>query len=254
MRYARLTALALVERRRRLLGLLALAALFLAMAAGTSALARDPHGGFDMDALFQVGGYPLVSGALLSGWLLGRYPLLAVLVLTAGVVSVDRVAGHARLYAVRPGSLPVLYAIRALVLWTIAFLLSALLLPVFDLLLLGRWAGPATLVLILAYVVVYGGLTFALSTWTRGDGWIAALLAIAGILWHALLRGGVLDGVPPGGRQFVTMVLPPHGALFALEGAFANVQPIPWEAFGYCAGYGAILLALGALSLRMREV
>lgn len=253
MSWLALARLALVERRRRIAGLLALAALFLAAAAASAALARDPHGGYDLDRMFTVGGYPLVSAALLAGWLLGRFPLVAVLVLCAGVVSGDRASGQARLYAVRPGPVAGIYLVRLAALGAAAFLLSALLLPLFDLLLLGRWAGPATLVLILAYVLVYGGLTFFLSVWTRGDAWIAVLMGIAAIIWHALLRGGLLGTLAPGGRQLISMILPPHGALFGLESAFANVQPIPWDAFGYCAGYGLILLALGAIGLVLRE-
>lgn len=249
-----LALLALRERRGRILGLALLALLFLAGAAATALLARDPHGGFALDRLFQAGGLPLASGALLMGWALGRFPLVATIVLTAGVVSGDRVAGHARILAARPRSPLAVYGTRLAVLGLLAFALSALLLPAFDLLLLGRWAGPATLVLVLGTVLAYGSLVALLSVWTRGDAWVAVLLAGAAFVWHALLRAGVLAGLPPGGRRFITLVLPPQGALYALETAFADVQPIPWAALGYTAVYAAAALALAAVSLLRREI
>ena len=42
---------------------------------------------------------------LLIGWLVGRFPMIAALVLMQGAFSSDRAAGYARLYAVRPRSL-----------------------------------------------------------------------------------------------------------------------------------------------------
>jgi len=207
----------------------------------------------DADRLYLLGGYPLVSALLLLGWLLGRFPLLATLVLVSGVVSRDRTEGFARLYAVRPVAPLAVYGTRFAVLAALAFGISAILLPAFDLLMLGTWAGPATLVLIFANVVLFGGLTALLSVWTRGDGWIALLLALAALVWDALRSAGALP-FPPGVRDFVAFVLPPQAALFRLEEAFGAIEPIPWDAFLYVVGYGVVMLVLAALSLRRREV
>lgn len=232
---------------------MAFAAAFLAAGSSAALLFRDPAGHVGFDALFRVGGYAGVSALLLTGWLIGRYPLIATLVLLAGVVSHDREMGYARLYAVRPVSPLRVYGVRIVALAGIAFALSAALLPAFDLLMLGHWAGPATLVLILAHVLVYGGLTALLSVWTRADAWIVLFLALLAMVWQALVDAGAAP-LPPGARDVVTFLLPPQGALAELEGAFADVQPIPWDAFVYAAGYGMAMFALAALSLVRREI
>ncbi|MBI4409069.1 MAG: hypothetical protein HY561_05145, partial [Gemmatimonadetes bacterium] len=175
-------ALSLRSQRRRLLGLLAFAALFLAAGLTARVLAVGPDGHVELDPLFLTGGYTLVSALLLLGWMLGRYPLIATLVLLAGFISHDVHAGYARLYHVRPVSPLRFYAARFAALAAGAFLVSAVLLPAFDLLMLGTWAGPATFVLILSYVLAYGGLVALLSVWTRADAWVALLLAITAMI------------------------------------------------------------------------
>lgn len=251
---AALIAPSLRALRRRIGGLAGFSVLFLLIAAGIRLVVPRHEGHLEVEQLFQLGGYPLVSGLLLFGWVLGRFPLIATLVLLAGVFSHDRARGYTRLYAARSVSLLHIYATRFVVLLGLAFLLSAVLLPAFDVLLIGRWAGPATLVLIAAYVLTYGSLMAVLSVWTRGDAWIALGLALAAILWHSMRTAGALDAAPTAAREVVTLLLPPHGALFALESAFANVQPIPWYAFAYVLGYSALLLLIAGLSFRYREI
>lgn len=247
-----MAALTVRQRRRRLIGLALFGMVFL-VAGAAAALLFGEGGDVHLDQLFIVGGYPLASGALLLGWLLGRLPLIAVLVLMAGLVSEDRHNGMARLTAIRPASLPAVYGVRFAVLALLAFAVSAVVMPLFDVLMLGQWAGPATLVLIAANVVVYGGLVALLSVWTRADAWIALFLATCATLWAALLRA---DAVPigAGARQFITFLLPPQPALFALENAFADVAPIPWNAFAYAVGWGAAMLMLAGVSLRRRQL
>lgn len=253
MSVLRLAWLDVLARRKRIVVLLLFAGLFLAAGVAARLLVSDEHGHVNADHLFLVGGYPLVSALLLMGWVLGRFPLIATLVLMAGLFSDDHARGHARLLAVRPTSLVRLYGTRFAVLGAVAFGISAVLLPAFDLLLLGTWAGPATLVLILSQVLVFGGLTALLSVWTRGDAWITLLLAVGALVWDALLRADALL-VPPGVRDVVGFVLPPQAMLFELEGAFAEIQPIPWEAFTFVAGYGLVMLVLAAFSLTQREL
>lgn len=249
----RLAWLDVLARRRRVLVLLGFAGLFLAAGIAARLLVADEHGHVDADRLFLVGGYPLVSALLLMGWLLGRFPLIATLVLMAGIFSEDRARGHARLLGVRPIPLLQLYATRFVVLAAVAFAISAVLLPAFDLLLIGMWAGPATLVLILTYVLVFGGLTALLSAWTRADAWGALLLAVGALVWDALTRADVLL-VTPGVRDVVRFVLPPQSRLLELESAFGSIEPIPWDAFVFAAGYGTVMLAIAAFALTRREL
>lgn len=248
----RLAGLELLARRRRIFALLATAALFLAAGATAAALGRE-DGHVEFDRLFQIGGYPLISGMLLAGWLLGRFPMIATLVLVAGVVADDREDSRARLLAVRPLHPALVYGARFLVLGAMAFLLSAVLLPAYDLLLLGEWAGPATLVLILAHVAVWGGVTALLSVFTRLDAWIALMLALLALVWTSLGTAGMMPLAGPV-AEAVGFVLPPQPSLLALEGAFADIQPIPWDAFWFCVGYGVVGVALAGLAVGRREV
>lgn len=247
-----IAALTLRERRRRVLGLVAFAGLFLAAGVTASLFARDEHGHVNIDQLFVVGGFPLVSGLLLVGWFIGRYPLIAALVLLAGIFSHDHANGFTRIYSVRPTSLLRIYGVRFAILGAVAFLLSALLMPIFDLIMLGTWAGPATFILILANLLVYGGLVALLSVWIRADVWVAVGLAIFAIIWDALRRADALL-VPNGLADFMSFILPPQAALLQLEEAFGNLQPIPWDAFAYAAIYGVALLALAGVGLLRRE-
>lgn len=247
----RMAALELGARRRRILALLVAAALFLAAGATAATLGRH-DGHVEFDRLFEVGGYPLISGMLLAGWLIGRFPLVATLVLMAGVVADDREDSRGRLLAVRPVPPALLYGARFLVLGAAAFVLGALLLPAFDLVMLGEWAGPATLALILAHVLVWGGLTALLSVFTGLDAWIALMLALLALVWTSLGGAGMLPLAPPL-VDAVAFVLPPQSSLFALEGAFADLEPIPWDAFWFAAGYGAIGLILAGLLVGRRE-
>src|SRR5690606_7252308 len=133
-----------------------------------------------------------------------------------------------------------------------AFALSAVLMPLFDLIMLGRWGGPMTFVLIASYVLTFGSLTFLLSVWTRADAWLALLLALAAMVWHALRRGDLLAGTPPGVREVITLLLPPHGAIIQIERAFAQAQSVPWPAFFFVVLYAAMILVLTAASLNRR--
>ena len=240
-------------RVRRTFALLGFALLFLVAGVLARTLAGTHDGHVEMGELFEVGGYPLASTLLLLGWLLGRYPMIAILVLMGGIVSEDRTNGMGRLYAVRPTSLVGIYLARYLAIVVIAFVISALLLPAFDMLLLGTWAGYATLILIASYIAVYGSLCFLLSVWLRNEAWVALGLAVTAMIWNALLRSGTLANAPPGIREIVAILLPPQGALFQLESAFADVQPVPWGAFGYVMIYAAILVVAAVVSLRIRE-
>ncbi len=253
MRDAGLLLLALRARRRRLVLLAAFALVFLA-AAATARVAAGHEGHVEFDRLFQIGGYPLISGMLLLGWLLGRFGMIAAFVLLAGVFSSDRADGTARLLYARPLSPVRLYFTRFALFAVVAFVISALLMPLFDLVMLGSWAGPMTFVLIGAYVLAFGSLTFLLSVWTRADAWIALLLTISAMVWHSLRRGDLLAGTAPGIREAITFLLPPYGAILEIEQAFAQTLPVPWSAVLFVAMYSVLLLLLAGASLLRREV
>lgn len=235
-------------------GLIAFALLFLLSAIAARLLVGTEHGQVEMGNLYMVGGYPLVSALLLLGWLIGRYALIATLAMMAGIISADRADGTMRLYAVRPTSLSRLYLLKFAACAAVVFVLSSLLMPAFDLLLLGRWAGPSTFVLVMSYILVYGSLTFFLSVWVRGEVWLTVMLAIVALLWDALIRGGKLGDAPPGVREVVTVLLPPQSALFRIESAFGAETALPWGAFLFVCAYSLILLAAGLVSLRVREL
>jgi hypothetical protein len=228
-----------------------------AVLVGSAALARLLSSGSDhveLDRIFELGGTTLASAFLLLGWLVGRFPLIATLVLFAGFFSHDRETGLARLYLARPVSPLAVYGVRFITLATAAFLVSIVVLPAFDLVLLGDWAGTATFVLAGAYIIAYAGLVALLSVWTRADAWIALLFGVAAMTWDALRSADMLVLLPAGGRQFVSLILPPHGALFALESAFGNVQSIAWPAFMDICIYGFTLTLVAALLIRTREI
>jgi len=246
-------ALELGRLRRRALWLLAFGAVFLA-AATTGRLLGGEAGHVEFDALMQVGGYPMVSALLLSGWLVGRFPMLAALVLLAGVYSEPRQSGLARLLEVRPRQPLLLLALRIKLAFLLALAISLAVPVSFDVIMLGRLPGVSLVALVAANVLVYGALTALLSTFLRGDAWAAAFLMILAVTWHALLRSGILATSPPGIREVVTVVLPPQGALLQLETAFAADLAVPVPALLFAAAYAALALLLAGVIASRRDL
>lgn len=246
--------LTLRSRARRIGGLLVFAAVFLLAALTARALTGGGEDHLDLDRLFQFGGSTLVSALLLLGWLIGRFGALAALVLLAGSFGNDHAAGHARLFAARPVSLPLLYAGRWLVLTATAFLIGVAVLPLFDLILLGHPSGWGVVPLVAAQVLVFASLTALLGTFTRADAWLALLLGIVAAIWEALRRMDFMQAAAPAVREVVSFLLPPQGALYRLETAFAGAQPVPIDALLYTAIYAALLLLLAGLVLSRREL
>lgn len=232
-----------MRRRWRVLGLAAGALALLGVAVLAAVLARGPDGRVLIGPLLDAGGSGLVSALVFTGWLVGRFPLLAAVVLAGGVT---------RELADETSTEPWRWAAPLAVTMASAFALGTGLLPVFDLVLLGAWGGLATPVYVAAQVLVFGALTAFISLWTRWDGWFALLLAAAAMGWHYLAETGLGPDWPILG-DLVSFLLPPQRALVALEEAFAGVQPIPWPAFAYAVGYAAALLLITALVLRRRS-
>lgn len=246
--------LSLRSRARRLVGLSAFGLAFLAAGATARIFTGREHGHVELDMLFEIGGTTLVSVLLLLGWLIGRFPMIAALVLMSGIFSDDRARGHARLYAVRPSSMIVLYGMRTLMFAVIAFALSAVLIPGFDLLILNEWSGTSALALIAAQIMVYASLTALLSVATRADAWIALFLGILATVWYALRRADFLQGMPSFVRETVSVLLPPQGALLRVETAFANSLPVPADAMLYILIYAVLILLLAGIGLARREL
>lgn len=246
--------LTLRARLPRLLGLCAFGVLFIAAGATARLATGGEHGHVEVGRLFELGGSTLVSALLLLGWLIGRFPLIAVLVLMSGVFSDDRAAGYARLYAVTPRSQILLYGARVLMLGLLAFLLGATLLPAFDLVVLGSWPDASVFALVAAQVITFGALTALLSVFTRADAWAALFLGVIAIVWDALRRMDFFHDSAPFIRETVSVLLPPQGALLRIEAAFGAMQPVPWDAFLYVVLYGTLALLLGGAALSRREL
>ncbi len=253
MKGAALVWLDLRARRRRIALLVAFAFVFFA-AALVARIAAGDEGHVEFDRLFQIGGYPLISGMLLLGWMLGRFGMVAAFVMLAGVCSSDRDDGTARLLVTRPVSPVGIYLTRFAARSLVAFAIAALLMPAFDLVMLGRWAGPSTFILIGTYVLLFGALTFLLSVWTRADAWIAVLLSMLAMIWYSLRRGDLLAGTAPGLREIITVLLPPHGAILEIEQAYAQELAIPGTAVTLALTYAALALVVGCVALTRREV
>ncbi|MGH7501642.1 MAG: hypothetical protein ACREL7_07770 [Longimicrobiales bacterium] len=246
--------LLLRSHARRIGFMIAFAAVFLFAAFTVRLLTDTGDGHAELDRLFAFGGPTLASAFLLLGWLVGRFPVIVTLVLMAGFFSQDRADGMARLYLARPVSPIAFYALRFATLAALAFALSASLLPLFDLILLGAWAGAGSFALITAEVMVYGGLVVLLSLFTRADAWVAFLIAVLAMTWHSLRAAGFLDALTPAGRETITFLLPPHGALFAIESAFGDLRPVPWDAFAFACAWGVMMLVLAGVFVGRREV
>jgi hypothetical protein len=240
-------------RSRRVIGLLAFGGLFL-LAGVTARVVAGHEGHVEAERLFLIGGYPLVSVLLLLGWLIARFPMIAALVLLSGVISEDRASGFARLVHVRPRSRLVYYGTRVSVFALLAFVVSSIVVPLFDFLILGRWSGWAAVAVIGAHVLVYGSVTVLFSVFTRADAWIALFVALFAIVWDALRTAGAVANAPPGVREALTLLLPPQGALNAIEAAFAQMQPVPMPALGLVAFYSLLLVVIAGLLLERREI
>jgi hypothetical protein len=251
---AALVWLELFTRRRRVAALVAFGALYLVAAVAVRMIGMGEHGQVEPDALMAVGGYPLMSAFLLTGWSIGRYPLIIILALTAGLFSADARAGYTRLYAATRVRLLTLYGFRLALLMILAFVMSVVLIPIFDIIVLGKPSGPQLLLLVASYILVFGSLTALFSVFTRADAWCTVFVAIAAMVWHAMNRGGLLDRVPQAITQIVSAILPPQGALSSIENAFGSGQPAAWGAFLYVCMYAALVLLVAGLALSRRDI
>ncbi|MEO5511318.1 MAG: hypothetical protein ABIV28_06200 [Longimicrobiales bacterium] len=246
--------LELYTRRRRIAALLLFGLLYLIGALTVRAVGIGEHGQVEPDALQNFGGYPLVSAFLLLGWSIGRYPLVIILVLVGGLFSTDAYAGYARLYAATRVRLITLYGFRLALLMVVAFVMSSVLLPIFDFIILGKLSSPQLLVLVGCYILVFGSITALFSVFTRADAWCTLFAWITAMIWAALGRGGFVTNVPDAVVQGITVVLPPQHALNAIEDAFGNVMPTPWGAVLYVCMYAALMLLVSGYLLSRREI
>ena len=177
----------------------------------------------------------------------------ALIVLLAGFVSTDRREGYTRLFFSHPTPPTVYYGVR----WALAVALSlafaVLFLVLFQLVVWGELrGGGAGLGLVLANVLVYGGLmAFLSAALPRGDAWVALFLFFSTLIPGPL--NFLLSLLGPGLRQLLLFILPPHSTTLqrlyeaALEGSVA------WDALLFSAGYGAVWLIAAAAVLFLRE-
>jgi hypothetical protein len=241
-------------RARRIGGLLAFGLLFVAAAITARTLTGSGSDHVDMDPLYELGGTTLVSGLLLLTWLLGRLPIIASLVLMQGVFSEDRALGYARLYLVRPRSTLLLYFARFVVLSGLAFAISALFIPLFDLIMLGEFSGMSVFAFIGAQVIVFSAVTALASTITRADAWVALFLGIVAMIWDALRRMEFFQAAAPLVREGVSVVLPPQGAMMRIEAAFATATDVPIDAMLYIVIYATLALLIAGVRMVRREI
>lgn len=253
-RMSSLIWLELYTRRKRIAAIILFGAMYLVGALSVRALGAGPDGHVEADQLFQVGGYPLVSAFLLTGWSIGRYPLIIVVAMVAGLFSTDVRAGFTRIYMCTRVRILPLYGIRLGMLLLLSFVMSSVLLPTFDYIVLRQWSGRQVFVLIAAYTLVFGTLTALFSVFTRADAWATLFVWIAAMVWHSLLRGGLLARVPEVITQGLSVILPPQAALNSLENAFADAQAVPWGAFLYVCMYSTIVLLIAGLVASRKEI
>jgi hypothetical protein len=178
---------------------------------------------------------------------------LAMLILLAGFVSMDRRHGYYRIYFSHPVRPLSLYALR----WALAFALSltaALALLVFGQ--LAAWGelrgGLEGMLLAALSALVYGSLIAFLSVLLpRGDAWVAVLLYLFTFFWIQVLAVGAEPLTAPL-RRAISFVLPPQVAMQDIYGAMM-VGTTAWGAVAFVIGYGVFWLVAAALLLRLRE-
>lgn len=241
------------RRRWRLVALGVAALLLLATGSAVAGVARGPEGHVEIAPLLERGGAWLVSALIFVGWLVGRFPMVAALALAGGAMrggggSYPR-SGPARAAGTAASTDGATF--RLALASGAAFLLSAVLLPAFDLIMLTAWGGVATVVFIVAQVAVYTSLTAFAGLWTRWDGWLALVLGAAAMGWHRLAEAGHAPTWPVL-ADLIAFLLPPQAALVAVEDAFPGIQPIPWSALAYALGYAATLLLATMVVVRRR--
>lgn len=177
----------------------------------------------------------------------------AVIVLLAGFISTDRREGYTRLFFSHPTRPSAFYGVRWALAVALSLALAVLFLVLFQVAVWGELrGGGAGLGLVLANVLVYGGLmAFLSAALPRGDAWVAFFLFFSTLVPGPL--NFLLSIVGSGVRQLLLFVLPPHSTTLqrlyesALEGSVA------WDALLFSAGYGAVWLVAAGVVLSIRE-
>lgn len=243
VRRGRLTRYSLFQARdyvrERGLPLIVVGALLLLMTAQSSA-APPAMGAGDGAAAMRT----LALGASL----LELFAPTAVLIGVNGIISSDRKHHYYRLLFAKPISAPRFYAQ--------AFLVSLVGTLVATLIVLGTFTaifGPistaGSLVFVLLYFVLFGGVGFLLSAVTSYD-WIAL-----GVVWSLawLLRSFFPAGESWYGRM-IDLVLPPLHLLAGGAAPLVAGGGIGLSACAWVVGYGAAAFVLGLLVVRYRPM
>lgn len=177
---------------------------------------------------------------------------LAVIWFLGGTLSSDRRRGALRLLGAHPVEPLAILALRWAAGIGAAVVAALLFLVLGQLAAWGRWEGGlGGLALAFLSAWAHAGLLAVLgAVLPRGDGWVAAAVALLGAVWAQLLAIGLL---PPGaGAQILTVVLPPQTALDAVyHGLLAGT--LDRAATLYVLAYGACGFALAAGILTVRD-
>lgn len=240
-RWVRLAAMQLCDLRPRLLLVLLAALAFYFLEPGFHQHEAPPP-----DVAADLG--PLGLSATLAN-LAG----LSMIILLAGFISGERRRGYHRIALSHPVNPLALFGQR----WVLALAISlgaALLFLVFGQ--FAAWGelrgGGSGMLLALLSALAYGGLIALLSALLpRGDAWIAVLLFFFTFFWLQAISFGAEPLSYPL-RQLITFLLPPQGPMQDVYEELV-VGRVAWPALSFIAGYGAVMLGLAGLSVRLRE-
>ena len=185
---------------------------------------------------------------------------MLVLIATAGIVSWDRTSGYYRSLFSQPVN-PAIYYLQR---WVLAGLAATLVIPLGALALMGvtgvfPWSGPLLVRFLIKYLLL-GGLTFAFSTFIRGDWVFAFTISVTQSILYGLERfGAPLSGF----TKTLGHLLPPfHVGSVNWPGGAGGRAGSVWQALqiGYPSGselthavlygLGILLVALAVLSFR----
>ena len=178
---------------------------------------------------------------------------LSMLVLLGGFISHDRRQGYYRMYFAHPTRPLAFYGLRWVLALAAVMLACTLWLVVSQWVAWGRFEGGwRGLYLAFLAAVAYGGMLAFLSVaLSRGDTWVALVLALFNYFWFYAQSLGTSPLAKPL-NDAVSILLPPQ---FALTDVFDGLLrgEVMWGASAFIAGYGLFWLLIAGLVLKLRD-